>query len=80
MKKALKVFLLIFAFVVLIISISSITAQEDLSDFEIIVTVTAKGVEMKSNHGCAWEKLSFSKAGGTPYSFKLDEHGVSGID
>jgi len=78
MKKALHVFLFVIVVGVLLISISSVTAQEDLADFEIIVTVTEKGVEMKSNHGCAWKELSWSEAGAS-YSFKVDERGVSSI-
>ncbi len=80
MKKAFHVFLFVLAVGVLLFSISSVPVQEELADFEIIVTVTEKGVEMKSNHGCAWVKTSWSVAGASTYSFKVDEHGVSKVD
>ena len=74
------VFLFVLAVGVLLLSFSSMTAQEDLADFEIIVTVTEKGVEMKSSHGCAWTKTSWFAAGVSSYSFKVDERGVSKVE
>lgn len=49
----------------------------ELADFEITVTVTPNGIELKSDHGCAWTEASYSGSGET-YSFAIDEYGVSG--
>jgi len=79
-KKFFHVFLIVSAVGVLLFSFSAIKAQEKLADFEIIVTVTEKGVEMKSLHGCAWEKASWSAGRESSYSFKVDESGVSKVE
>jgi len=47
--------------------------------FSIVVTQTAKGVEMKCQKGCAWKELTFSCNGKIPCSATVDERGVRDI-
>lgn len=51
--------------------------EQELADFEIVVTVTPDGVTMKSHHGCAWVETAYSDPGDT-YTFTVDEYGVGG--
>jgi uncharacterized protein (TIGR02246 family) len=46
--------------------------------FSIVVSQTAKGLEMKCQKGCAWKELAFSCDGKVPCSAIVDEHGVRG--
>jgi hypothetical protein len=55
------------------------TPKEELAHFEITVTVTKEGVELKSSRGCAWKEANYSSTGTESYSFTVDEHGVGGL-
>lgn len=49
--------------------------EQELADFEIVVTVTPDGVTLESHHGCAWVETGYSEPGDA-YTFTVDEYGV----
>jgi len=55
-------------------------SNTNISDFEIIITVSSEGVQLKNVHGCAWIETSYSEGSVKKYSFKVDELGVYKVE
>ena len=70
--------LIILATVTLMVWQALARSGEKPVPFSIVVTQTAKGLEMKCQKGCAWKELAFLCDGKVPCSAIVDEHGVRG--